>query len=166
MSTINYIVGDATKPQRSIVGVDFIVHCCNDRGAWGAGFVMALSNKWPHVEEHYRKWFADPGMKMKLGDIQFVEVEKPCLVVCNMIGQHDTRPDAEGFSPVRYDAFFRGLTRLQRYTSQIKTPSAVHMPRMGAGLAGGDWNIIEAIVKSTLVEKGIPVTVYDFPVGS
>ena len=36
------------------------------------------------------------------------------------------------------------------------------MPRIGAGLAGGDWQRIEAIVVATLAEAGVPVTVYDY----
>jgi hypothetical protein len=35
------------------------------------------------------------------------------------------------------------------------------MPRIGCGLAGGDWNKIEAIINETLGEKGLDVTVYD-----
>ena len=33
-----------------------IVHVCNDIGAWGKGFVMAISNRWPEPESRYRKW--------------------------------------------------------------------------------------------------------------
>ena len=172
MSRIIYVVGDATEPQGNDGGMNIIVHCCNDKGGWGAGFVMAISKKWPEPEERYRRWFttgykADSIIKpLELGDIQNVMVDDTTgfLYVCNLIGQHDTRPDSEGISPIRYDAIFRGLTRLQRQIerSNGSRPIAVHMPRMGAGLAGGDWNIIEAIVKSTLTDKGIPVIVYDF----
>ena len=41
---INYLTRDATAP--TAIGNKIIVHICNDIGAWGKGFVMALSKKW------------------------------------------------------------------------------------------------------------------------
>ena len=41
--------------------------------------------------------------------------------------------------------------------------ASVHMPRIGAGLAGGNWSTIEKIIKDTLVAAGIEVNVYDLP---
>ncbi len=54
MSPIIYLKGDATEP---IVtdGMRIITHICNDKGRWGAGFVMALSRKWKEPEDEYRK---------------------------------------------------------------------------------------------------------------
>ena len=37
------------------------------------------------------------------------------------------------------------------------------MPRIGAGLAGGAWTIIEGIIREELSAKNIPVAVYDLP---
>jgi hypothetical protein len=31
-----------------------IAHVCNDRGGWGKGFVMAISQRWPQPEMEYR----------------------------------------------------------------------------------------------------------------
>jgi hypothetical protein len=39
--------------------------------------------------------------------------------------------------------------------------ATVHMPRIGTGEAGGSWNIIEGIIRETLVSRRIPVTIYD-----
>jgi hypothetical protein len=36
------------------------------------------------------------------------------------------------------------------------------MPRIGCGLAGGKWELIEPIIVRTLSEHDIAVTVYDF----
>ncbi|WP_285749234.1 hypothetical protein [Lentzea sp. NBRC 105346] len=35
------------------------------------------------------------------------------------------------------------------------------MPRIGCGLAGGEWDRIEPLITSELVDHDIPVTVYD-----
>jgi hypothetical protein len=37
------------------------------------------------------------------------------------------------------------------------------MPRIGCGLAGGDWREIEPILLDELSKDDIAVTVYDFP---
>jgi hypothetical protein len=39
----------------------------------------------------------------------------------------------------------------------------VHMPRIGAGLAGGKWDTISSIIESELTTNSIPVMVYDLP---
>jgi len=36
------------------------------------------------------------------------------------------------------------------------------MPRIGCGLAGGDWSRIEPLIAETLCASDIDVTVYDF----
>jgi len=40
--------------------------------------------------------------------------------------------------------------------------ASVHMPRIGCGLAGGDWNVVESIINRTLTLRDVDVTVYDF----
>ena len=41
---IQYRTGDATRPEGD--GPKIIAHICNDVGAWGKGFVLALSKRW------------------------------------------------------------------------------------------------------------------------
>ena len=153
MSTIHYVIGDATEPQGS--GLKVIVHCCNNRGAWGAGFVMALSAKWEAPEEHYKNFCS-----LMLGSVQMVPVEED-IIVANLVGQDGVGRDREGNPPVRYEAIRAGLHSLTH--SVFNREFSVHMPRMGCGLAGGNWNTVEGIVQDTLVHAGIPVTVYDLP---
>jgi hypothetical protein len=44
----------------------------------------------------------------------------------------------------------------------IDNNAAVHMPRIGCGLAGGTWDKIEPLIDENLADKGVEVTVYDF----
>jgi O-acetyl-ADP-ribose deacetylase (regulator of RNase III) len=148
---LTYVKGDATQPQGD--GRKIIVHCCNDRGAWGSGFVVALSRRWPEPEAKYRSC-----PQYHLGDIIWARVEDD-IWVANLIGQHRTGFDEFGYPPIRYDAILQGLRRIGEICDPIN--ASVHMPRMGAGLAGGNWSIIELIVEQELVAKGVPVTVYD-----
>lgn len=149
--------GDATLPKR--IGPTLIVHCCNDVGAWGAGFVVALSKRWPEVERAYRFWFSSsprPG----LGDVQFVGVDVN-IDVANLVGQHGIRSRLNP-RPVDYAAIRTGLARVRAWIRDNGGDVSVHMPKMGAGLAGGDWTVIERIVVDELVARGVLVTVYTF----
>jgi O-acetyl-ADP-ribose deacetylase (regulator of RNase III) len=40
--------------------------------------------------------------------------------------------------------------------------ASVHMPRIGCGLAGGDWSKVEPLITRRLTDKGIAVYVYDY----
>lgn len=152
---IHYVDGDATNPLR--VAPEpyrrFIVHCCNDVGAWGAGFVKALSERWPLVEERYRDLDG-----YDLGDVQFVMVDDD-VTVCNLIGQHGVGVGKGDVPPIRYDAIYQGLTQIEHFAFQQH--ATIHMPRMGSGLAGGSWRIMEAIIAK--VCKRTEVYVYDLP---
>ncbi|MGW7597179.1 Appr-1-p processing protein [Streptomyces antimycoticus] len=94
-----------------------------------------------------------------LGAVRLVPVNEN-LWVANMIGQHGIRR-AGGRPPIRYEAIEEALGRLAEYTVNLK--ASVHMPRIGAGLAGGDWSRIEPLIEKQLCEQGVDVTVYDLP---
>jgi O-acetyl-ADP-ribose deacetylase (regulator of RNase III) len=157
---VEYVFGDATAPLGG--GRKIIVHVCNDAGAWGAGFVIAISRRWPEPERRYRDWFRrtnpdDP--PFALGAVQYVEVE-PDLWVANIIGQHGLTSQA-GVPPVRYAAIREGLQNVSAKAKELS--ASVHLPRIGCGLAGGNWETVGAIVEQELARQGIEVTVYDLP---
>ena len=154
---IVYIKGDATAPVGD--GQKLIIHVCNNVGAWGAGFVMALSKKWKEPEEQYRT-----KKSYDLGTYELVRVEDD-ITVCNLIAQENIRSNINTLPPVRYVAIETGLKELSKYLSmydQHKHSISIHMPMIGSGLAGGNWLIIERIIELTLCDAGIPVTVYQF----
>lgn len=155
MIEINYIVGDATNPIGE--GDKVIVHCCNNRNVWGAGFVRALSNKWEQPELSYCKWFGSIKNTLPLGEVQFVSVERD-IIVANLIGQE--MGYVNGQPPIRYEAIRQGLTKVREYC--IQHNCSFHSPRFGAALSGGSWEIIEEIIKREICSYDIPVTVYDF----
>lgn len=149
---ITYRKGDATEPVGS--GMKIIVHICNDIGAWGAGFVLALSKKWLEPELEYKAL-----EKRSLGDVQFVRIDKDTVVV-NMIAQEGIGPDEEGRPPIRYSALRKALGQVDYYAwmNHDLNPS-IHMPRIGCGLAGGRWELVEELIRD---QVECPVTVYDF----
>lgn len=152
---IRYLKGDATRPQ----GTNIIVHVCNDRGAWGAGFVMALSKRWHAPELLYRHWHKGDGEignvtgPFRQGEVQFIAVYDS-IVVANMIAQ-----TLGGERPLNDNALRACLEKVADFAVERK--ASVHMPRIGCGLAGGKWEEVEPIINETLVYAGVPVTVYD-----
>jgi len=155
---IQYIKGDATEPQGD--GRKLILHVVNSVGKWGAGFVLAVSKKWPDVEMEYRKWHGGAQAKepFQLGNIQAVKAEKGIAVI-NMIGQDGIKPK-NGLPPIRYGAIDECLKKVAKIAKDHD--ASVHCPKFGAGLAGGEWYIIEAMIEKRLCEEGIDVTVYEF----
>jgi O-acetyl-ADP-ribose deacetylase (regulator of RNase III) len=148
---INYIKGDATNPQGE--GKKIICHICNDVGAWGAGFVLAVSKKWIAPEITYRN---ENVRDLKLGDVQFVSVEDD-IIVANMIAQRGVGYDfSSGRPPIRYNALHMCLVKVNDWACKIG--ATLHMPKIGCGLGGGQWKIIEQIIQDVV---SVDVTVYD-----
>ena len=148
---ISYVKGDATQPIGE--GNKAIIHICNDLGAWGAGFVVALSNKWPNTRAAY--------MTMEdrsLGMVQIVPIEKD-IIVMNMIAQAGLR-NKHNPTPVKYDAL---ETCLSKVFANLSPDASIHMPRIGCGLAGGKWSMVEKIIENTAkLSPETKIYVYDF----
>lgn len=153
---ITYLQGDATSPIGS--GNKLIIHITNNIGAWGSGFVVAISKRWKEPEQAYRS------VKPIIGTVQFVEnVGYPdnIITVANMCAQEGTGWK-NGIPPIRYESLRSCLQEVAVYALEHKFE--IHAPRFGAGLAGGDWNVIESLINDELCKKGIEVFIYDFPI--
>jgi O-acetyl-ADP-ribose deacetylase (regulator of RNase III) len=154
--TISYLQGDATQPQGQ--GPKVVVHICNDVGAWGKGFVVALGKRWPISKQSYLAWAKGPSTQpFGLGEVQFVEVADQ-LWIGNLIGQHGIVSHLNP-KPIRYEAVTLGLASVAHFAHG--KGASVHMPRIGTGLAGGSWPEIEAIIERELLAQGLKVYVYD-----
>ncbi|MFB9994675.1 Appr-1-p processing protein [Deinococcus oregonensis] len=159
--TLNDVIGDATRPQGE--GSRLLVHLCNDVGAWGRGFVVALSKIYPQPESEFKRWASgQTNQAYALGEVQFVLVSST-LTVANLIGQHDIarKKKPTDQPPVRYEAIRAGLGRVRQEAQALG--ASIHMPRIGAGVAGGDWAVIEPIIREELTDHGLNVTVYSLP---
>jgi O-acetyl-ADP-ribose deacetylase (regulator of RNase III) len=151
---ITYIKGDARCPQGT--GDKIIVHICNDVGAWGAGFVMALSGRWKAPETQYRNWKRGIAYEpFELGFVQAVRVERD-IWVANCLAQHGLHDEC-GVPPIRYGALQDCLKVVAHLATNLN--ASIHMPRIGCGLAGGNWETVGQIVEQELGEFN--VTVYD-----
>ena len=123
-----------------------IAHGVNCQGVMGSGVAKAVREKYPHVYEKYTKdvksWVEGFGSTVgQLGRVQFVAVDSK-LVVANCFTQ-----DFFGTlkRQVDYDAVAVCFHELNKYKDLY---GQLNIPKIGAGLGGGDWNVIESIIKS------------------
>ncbi len=150
---IQYIAGDATAPIGD--GNKIIAHVCNDIGAWGAGFVLAISKRWPQPKAEYLKEKSQ--RSLTLGTVSVIQVE-PRIWVANMIAQRGIRTQ-DGEPPIRYAALRQCLGILAVEAQKLQ--ATVHMPRIGCGLAGGKWEAVEPLIRVAIPDT--EVFVYDLP---
>ena len=152
---LRFIKGDATLPQGS--NLRYVLQIVNNEGKYGAGFSGALSARWPKVETEYRQWWRSRYGKLLLGDIQVIHVLSD-LAVINMVAQKGI-VSKDNPQPIDYEALKVCLSKAGVEISKFN--AAVHMPRIGCGLAGGSWELILPILEQELLKRGIDVTVYD-----
>jgi O-acetyl-ADP-ribose deacetylase (regulator of RNase III) len=122
---------------------EVIVHGCNCMCQMGKGIAKSIKKQFPEAYEADRR--TTPGDRGKLGTITTVEIERgdAKFVVVNAYTQFDYRPPGPN---VDYDAIRAAMRAVKRQFGGQR----IGYPRIGAGLAGGDWQRIAAIVDEEL----------------
>jgi O-acetyl-ADP-ribose deacetylase (regulator of RNase III) len=149
--------GDATEPfgaERKL-----LLQVVNDQATvWGGGFAKQARKKWPAAQTAFAKW-AYGRQNLKLGNTHSFEVRAD-LTLVSLVAQHGFGKATHG-PRLRYGALFAALEKVA--DAALEQSATVHMPRIGAGEAGGDWNIIDGILREVLISRGIKITIYDLP---
>ena len=130
---IQYKNHDATK---ALFERTMIVHVCNNINVWSQGFVVALANRYPIAKKAYHT------QDQTLSTVQFVSINKQ-LLIANMIAQ---RGILSHDNPVPLDMKALENTLEIVYRKAQEENYKIQMPRIGSGLAGGDWDEIEALI--------------------
>ena len=115
--------------------IDILVHGCNCFHTMGAGIAKQIK------EKYYVAYQADlqtiKGDKNKLGTYSSVQINNTQFII-NAYTQYYFY----GKRPIDYDAL-RNVFKL--IDSNFKN-KRIGIPKIGAGLAKGDWNIIQNII--------------------
>lgn len=150
------VIGDATKPHGA--GKKVIGQIVNDSAVrWGgAGFANAVKSRWPAVHDDYRQWAESGREKLRLGNAHVASADED-IVIYSMIAQHGYGPSR--LPRIRYQYLRTCLQRLRDFA--LAERASVHIPRIGCGEAGGNWTVVEDLVRENLSDFGIHVTVYD-----
>jgi hypothetical protein len=177
MIPIVYKIGDATDLPINKCGdrtKHILIHCCNDIGLWGAGFVLAIDKISELPKRHYFNWYNDgfhleqfssgetgefTRKNLELGEIQICKIGLDIPhYVCNMIGQHGVFNAKHNPVPIKYDAIDKCLGNLMKWIDSQQV--TIHAPKFGSGLAHGEWNKIEPLIIKHLSSNDVPVFVY------
>lgn len=144
---VNYVTGNLFQVKTGI-----IAHGVNCRGAFGSGVAGQIRKLYPFVRRAYLNKYDSEGWK--LGEVQLVYATDD-LTIANCATQYDFGTDKV---QADYGAIGEVFQKLIAYCEEHDLPLA--LPRIGAGLAGGDWNVINNILQQAAQEKDVDITVY------
>lgn len=142
-----YIKGDLFTTNANI-----IAHSVNCRGVFGAGVAKQMATLYPQARREYLNKHKNFGWQ--LGDVQFVEI-CPDRIIANMAIQENY--GRQGMY-VDYDAVYDCCNTLFNYAKECNMDIAI--PKIGAGLGGGDWGKIESIICKLLRNYHVKVECY------
>lgn len=122
---------------------ELIVHGCNCFCAMGAGIAKTIKKEFP--EAYKADLQTQKGDKTKLGKISYAKVfiEGRELIVVNAYTQYSYRGSGK---KVKYEAIGEAFNEIKSKFSGLK----IGYPAIGAGLGGGDWDIISKIIEEEL----------------
>lgn len=132
--------------------VDVLVHGCNCWNTFGAGIALQVAKLYPEAYDEDLKTIR--GDKNKLGTYtkwtgkNFYNERD--VTIINAYTQYYANAKIK---PLDYDALEKVMIKIKKDFKDNK----IAMPKIGAGLAGGDWNKISAIINNVFNEKEILV---------
>jgi len=135
---IEYITGDLLQTD-----VKHIIHGCNSHGVMGSGVAKAIRDMYPKAYQDYNDAYNSYGLE--LGDI-IVSVQENERVIHNAVTQKDYGRDSSRVY-VSYWAIAEVFRKINQWGIR-----EIAMPKIGSGLANGDWNVISAIIENTLID--------------
>lgn len=150
---IQYRQGDMVKHILSADALDAYAHQCNCFTTMGAGIAKALAAQFPEVKA------ADDatvtGNEAKLGTFTKAVVT-PTSTVYNVYGQYST---SRLVRTTNYPALFSGLRAVMEDMVN-NGKSTLGIPFIGCGLAKGNWDEVEPLIKALADHYNITVTVF------
>lgn len=118
-----------------------ILHGCNSQGKMASGVAKAIRAKYPSA---YTAYIASKSLGgMNLGVLTFAPQEDGKLIINGITQEFYGR---DGRQYVDYEAVREVIKGVNWMAEQYNIP-AVAMPKIGAGLGGGDWDIISRIIE-------------------
>lgn len=158
MSNIKHVKGDLSDPSTFIENFDprqtpiFLLHQVNCQGVMGGGVALSLANCYPTLFPEYANYCQKPTENLA-GTALFTVVEQGILVI-NLFGQVTTGISRQ----TNYEYLYQALHSFFHYLPDYPEYIIAFPKNMSSGLAGGDWNIVYAMILSFV--KDLPNTIY------
>ncbi len=133
-----------------------IIHGCNCFNTMGKGIAYTIKKVFPEAYEADRK--TRRGDKSKLGDYSYaaLTIRQKEFFVINAYTQYDYRITSKNPNNVDYDAIRSVFLKINKDFKGLH----IGIPKIGAGLAGGDWNRIESIINKVTPDINITLVVF------
>lgn len=143
-------------------GINTIFHQANTENVMGAGIAKQIRERYPEAYNVDRDYFVPKGKK-RLGhytQLRVLENENDAMykMVVNLYGQMLNEDSVFGIRTNYFalrDALRHCLDNHSTYFSHYRSPICGFPYGMGCGLGGGDWKIVESIIKETLEEFNV-----------
>lgn len=154
---IHVVSGDLLESDCTVIG-----HQCNCLGAMGAGIAKQIRDRYPEAYEADQNFHIPFGEK-RLGHLSYAWVIDKVVgsrLICNLYGQH--RYGRRGNYTV-IPALQRALEGMMKQIGPWDDESwiKIGLPYgIGAGLGGGDWNTILAVIEHVSNEFGHDIYLY------
>ena len=144
------VIGDILTPNRSDDKI-LVCHQVNCKGVMGAGLANQVRKQFPKVFRRYKDKCSKAVVSSELlGEVQYCTVLY-CYnyVIANIFGQ-------DGYGIDKQYTDYDALRKAFRSIATSFADYIVRIPyKMGCGLGGGDWAIVESIINEELIEKGV-----------
>lgn len=130
---------------------DVILHGCNCMCEMGAGIARAIKDNFPEAYQEDQR--TKPGDRSKLGTCTYAtcKVNDHKVDVVNAYTQFDYKKQKQDEVLVDYEAVRSCL----RWIKQNYSGQRIGLPKIGAGLAGGDWERISQIIDEELGDEHV-----------
>lgn len=142
-----------------------IGHSANCFHTMGSGIAKTIKSEFPEAYKADLK--TQKGFKQKLGSISCAKISEN-LTVINMYTQFSwSRKGPNGQITENTSGVLADYDAIRNCLKSIKLKYLfdedikIGFPMFGAGLARGDWNIIEGIIKEELNDMDITIVKYD-----
>jgi O-acetyl-ADP-ribose deacetylase (regulator of RNase III) len=137
-----------------------IAHGCNCFNVMGAGVALAIRNKYPEVYKADLETVR--GDRNKLGTFTKAQVEaEPIKIIYNLYTQYSMGGDKVHLDYQALETSFEAMIIDLKKNKALRSP-IVAIPRIGCGLAGGNWDVVKEIIQNLAVKYTIPVFVWSY----
>ena len=131
--------------------IQILVHGCNCFHTMGGGIALQIKNMFP--ESYFIDLETVYGLPEKLGKISYT-IKQTNPIIVNAYTQYGY---SIKFSQVDYNAIRSCMKEIKK----IFHNKIISMPMIGAGLAGGNWDIILSIIKDELYDENVIIVIYN-----
>lgn len=153
---LHYIHGNILAPRP--IPPNVVCQLVNDRAIrWGGGVAKKMAQRYPNAEAMFGEWIKSSPRAARLGKVHYA-VTADGTTLASLVAQEGY---GAGGTRIRYQALEQCLAGVASYA--FHHGASVHMPRIGTGAAGAQWEIVEALIRQNFDALPKGVWIYDLP---